>query len=44
MIINQIEWNGIRITIRILIRVLTDAINVIYIDIDTVENIWLRKM
>jgi hypothetical protein len=34
----------IRTTIKTLIRILTDAINIININIDTVENIWLRKI
>jgi hypothetical protein len=35
---------GIGIIIRISIRILTDAISVIDINIGTVENIWSRKV
>jgi hypothetical protein len=34
----------IGIIIRISIRILTDAINVIHMGAGTVENVWLRKV
>jgi hypothetical protein len=43
-LLSLIKLTKIKTTIKISIRILTDAINMIYINIDTVENVWSRKV